>query len=204
MIKAVLFDLDGVLVDAQRWHYQALNKALALFGYEISEAEHEQVYNGLPTRTKLQMLTERVGFPRSLHNLIHSTKQNVTNHVIDEFCKADPVKVDMFKRLKAEGFKIGVCSNCIRKTLKQVLQRCQLIKLCDVYLSNEDVEKPKPDPEIFLKAAISLGVRPEACMILEDSFYGLKAARASGAVVVEVSSVPSVTYELAHSFLNHP
>ena len=74
-IKAVLFDLDGVLVDATEWHFNALNRALSLFGYTISRYEHLTTYNGLPTRKKLEMLSVEKNFPRGLHSLTNKIKQ---------------------------------------------------------------------------------------------------------------------------------
>ena len=65
-IKAVLFDMDGVLVEAKDWHYEAFNKALDVFGLPISRSEHLSLYDGLPTRKKLEMLTEKKGLPTQL------------------------------------------------------------------------------------------------------------------------------------------
>ncbi len=76
MIKAIIFDLDGVLIDATQWHFEALNKALHLFGYTITEEEHKNFYNGLPTRKKLEHLSKEKGLPLSLHAFINSMKQN--------------------------------------------------------------------------------------------------------------------------------
>src|SRR5258708_13234207 len=81
-ISAVLFDLDGVLVDATEWHYEALNRSLGLFGYSISRYEHLSAYNGLPTRKKLEMLSVEKGLPSSLHDLITRVKQVYTREEI--------------------------------------------------------------------------------------------------------------------------
>src|SRR3954462_2863706 len=78
MIKAIVFDLDGVLVDAADWHYQALNRALALFGYHIPPAEHARRFNGLPTRVKLAKLSRERGLPTTLHEAINERKQAFT------------------------------------------------------------------------------------------------------------------------------
>ena len=67
MIKAVVFDMDGVLIDAREWHYVALNRALALFGMEISRADHLTTFDGLPTRRKLEILSTTENLPRELH-----------------------------------------------------------------------------------------------------------------------------------------
>src|SRR5216684_3361292 len=74
-VGAILFDLDGVLVDATEWHYEALNRALALFGFTISRYEHLSSYNGLPTLKKLEMLTIEKGLPKQLHSMISRLKQ---------------------------------------------------------------------------------------------------------------------------------
>jgi phosphoglycolate phosphatase-like HAD superfamily hydrolase len=85
-IKAILFDLDGVLVDATDWHYEALNRALGLFGYTIARYEHLTTYNGLPTRKKLEMLSVEKGFPRGLHTLVNRIKQKYTREEILRSC----------------------------------------------------------------------------------------------------------------------
>ena len=77
-IKAVLFDMDGVLVNAKDWHYEAFNKALEVFGMPISRSEHLSLYDGLPTRAKLQMLTEKKHLPVQLHEFLNKLKQSFT------------------------------------------------------------------------------------------------------------------------------
>lgn len=87
MIKAVLFDMDGVLIDAKEWHYETLNDALALLGLNISRTEHLAVYDGLPTRKKLEMLTKTRGLPPRLHDFLNTLKQKMTYQVIVEKCQ---------------------------------------------------------------------------------------------------------------------
>lgn len=77
-IKAVIFDMDGVLIDAKDWHYEALNQALELFGYKISRYDHLVTFDGLPTKKKLEMLTIEKGLPKGLHKFINHMKQIYT------------------------------------------------------------------------------------------------------------------------------
>src|SRR5579872_1178148 len=77
-IKLVLFDMDGVLIDAKDWHYEALNRALGHFGLTIGRDEHLTLYDGLPTRRKLEMLSKSRGLPAKLHRFINDLKQNYT------------------------------------------------------------------------------------------------------------------------------
>jgi HAD superfamily hydrolase (TIGR01509 family) len=177
MIKAILFDLDGVLVDAVDWHYIALNRALSLFGYEIKPNEHHSIYNGLPTAVKLDLLTQRNEFPKSLHSFVNQMKQIYTHQVIATSCTPDVKLTSLLRHLKDQGYLLAVASNSIRSTVEMMLKKKAIFDLFDVVLSNEDVVKPKPDPEIYQKCLKMLGVTRDECMIVEDSLPGIQAAR---------------------------
>ena len=86
-IKAVLFDMDGVLIDAKDWHYEALNEALSLFGLEISRYDHLHTFDGLPTKKKLEMLGEQSYLPEKLHPFINQVKQQFTMEKIHAKCR---------------------------------------------------------------------------------------------------------------------
>lgn len=103
-IKAVIFDMDGVLIDAKEWHYEALNKALRLFGFEISRYDHLVTFDGLPTAKKLEMMTVERGLPKSLHQLINDMKQIYTMEYVYMKCKPLFVHQYALSRLKSEGF----------------------------------------------------------------------------------------------------
>jgi beta-phosphoglucomutase-like phosphatase (HAD superfamily) len=200
-IKAVLFDLDGVLVDATEWHYDALNRALALFGYTISRYEHLTTYNGLPTRKKLEMLSVEKGFPRGLHSLTHKIKQKYTREEILRNCTPVFEKEFMVHQLKRDGYKLGCCSNSIRDSLELMLRGAGLIELFDFLASNEDVKNPKPDPEMYLAAFKKLKLKPEECVILEDAGHGIEAAKRSGGRLCQVSGFNDVDYARVKNFI---
>ena len=110
-IKAVIFDMDGVLIDAKEWHYEALNRALGLFGYTITRYDHLVTYDGLPTRKKLEMLSREQNLPTELHSFINEMKQRYTMEIVHSKCKPVFSKEYAMSRLKADGYKIGVASN---------------------------------------------------------------------------------------------
>jgi beta-phosphoglucomutase-like phosphatase (HAD superfamily) len=195
MIKAVIFDMDGVLIDAKEWHYEALNQALRLFGHEISRFEHVTAYDGLPTRKKLEMLTRQRGLPASLHGFINEMKQAYTMDAIHAHCRPTFAHEYALSRLKGQGYQLGVASNSIRATVEAMMARAALDPYLEFKLSNEDVCNGKPDPEIYLKAISLLGLTPDACLVVEDNENGLKAARASGAHVMQVETVHDVNLE---------
>ena len=194
-IKAIIFDMDGVLIDAKDWHYQALNKALAHFGMQISRQDHLCTYDGLPTKRKLEILSAERGLSKKLHPFINDLKQQYTLEIVYTSCKPVFFHHYALTHLKNQGYKIVVCSNSIRKTVKIMMEKSGLAEYLDFFLSNEDVESPKPHPEIYNKAIEHLGVRPEECLVVEDNINGIKAAQASGAYVMEVVSVDDVNLE---------
>ena len=193
-IKAIIFDMDGVLIEAKEWHYEALNRALALFGMEISRYDHLVTYDGLPTKTKLKMLSMERGLPEALHGFINDMKQLYTTEVIYAKCKPTFYHQFALSRLKAQGYRLAVCSNSIRHSVLMMLDRANLLPLLEFYLSNEDVEKPKPAPDIYIEAIKRLNLSPAECLIVEDNPNGIKAARDSGANVLCVNDVRDVNY----------
>ena len=193
-ISCVLFDLDGVLVDATDWHYVALNRALALFGFDITRYEHLSNYNGLPTRRKLQMLSVEKGLPSALHDTLSRLKQVYTRDEILTKCRPVFEKEYMVSRLRQEGYRMAVCSNSIRESLQLMVQQSGLHEYFEVLISNEDVPRPKPDPEIYRAAMARLGVTPAETVIVEDSPHGVEAARRSGAHLCQVSGFSDVDY----------
>jgi HAD superfamily hydrolase (TIGR01509 family) len=188
-IKAVLFDMDGVLIDAKEWHYEALNRALDLFGMPISRFDHLTTFDGLPTRKKLEMLSIERGLPIELHEFINEMKQLYTMEIIHVQCKPSFVHEYALSKLKECGFKLAVCSNSVAQTLTTMMEKSNLAAYLDLTVSNQDVSKGKPDPEMYLKAMSQFGLKPAECLIVEDNENGVKAAKASGAHVLVVKSV---------------
>ena len=195
MIRAVIFDMDGVLIDAREWHYEALNQALKLLGYEISRYEHLSTYDGLPTRKKLQMLTVERGLPAELHAFLNALKQQYTMEYVATRCRPVFQHEYALARLQADGYRLGLASNSIRETVLEMMDRSQLRGYLDTIVSNEDVARPKPDPEIYRKARADLGVTPEETLVVEDNENGIAAATAAGANVMVVESPGDVTLD---------
>lgn len=194
-IKAVIFDMDGVLIDAREWHYESLNYALELFGHEISRYDHLVTFDGLPTKRKLEMLSIEVGFPRKLHSFVNEVKQRKTLEIV--YCKCKPKFIHQFalSKLNNENYKLALCSNSVRKSIEVMMEKSGLIQYLDFYLSNQDVLNSKPDPEMYLKAIERLNLNPKECLIIEDNENGIKAAKASGAYYMQVSGPDEVNYE---------
>ncbi len=194
-IKAIIFDMDGVLIDAKEWHYESLNKALSLFGSEISRYDHLITFDGLPTKKKLEMLSIEGGFPKKLHHFVNELKQLYTMEIVYAKCKPTFQHQYALARLKKEGYKLAVCSNSIKKTIEIMLEKAGLIQYLDFFLSNQDVKNSKPDPEIYISSINRLNLLPSECLIVEDNENGIKAALASKAHLLRVENTGDVHYQ---------
>ena len=197
MIKLIIFDLDGVLVDARELHYEALNRALATINdkYIITRDEHLSTYDGRTTTTKLEMLTEHKGLSRRLHNKVWEGKQEMTLRIIEEQFSYDTRMRTILSGLRDDGFRLCVASNSIRASVEAMLRKKGLIEYFEFFYSNQDVTNPKPSSEMYLRCMIKAGVDPVECVIIEDSPIGRLAAKNSGAFLTAVEDTESVTYE---------
>ena len=202
MLKLIIFDLDGVLVEAKNIHFAALNEALGE-QYAIEWNEHLSKYDGLKTNQKLEMLTKEKGLPAELYVKIWDEKQKLTLQKLRDLKQSSQL-IDCMERLSSEGYKLAVCSNSIRRTVLTVLSKLGIIEYFDLILSNEDVKTSKPHPEIYWKAMSMLGVLPEETMIVEDSPFGLLAASRSKASVMRVVSPKEISYINISRHLNNP
>lgn len=194
MIKYIIFDLDGVLVDAREMHYEAFNRALERFSFTITREEHLSTYDALSTRQKLRLLTEVKGLPENLHDEVWKAKQMETHQIINEMDYDERMR-SVLKQLRDEGYVVIVCSNSIRESTKLMLLRRGLLEFVDFYISNQDVRNPKPHPEMYMTAMIKAEAKPKECLVVEDSHYGRQAAMDAGAYLCPVKDVDEVTYE---------
>jgi HAD superfamily hydrolase (TIGR01509 family) len=191
-VKLVVFDLDGVLIDSKQTHYEALNRALGP-NYAIDIEEHLSTYDGLPTRAKLNMLTETRGLPTDRHAEIARAKQRATVDILKETVQPRADFVDMCRELKDRGFMLACASNAVRDTVKMSLLQLGLIEYFDFWYSNEDVEKGKPHFEMYFKCMLTANAKPSQTLIIEDSHIGRQAVLDAGAHLLAVVDTHDVT-----------
>ena len=195
-IKAVLFDMDGVLIDARDWHYQALNEALEPVGAEISYEDHLERFNGMSTNTKLRILSAENNFPVSLHKVVNEIKQDRTLRIAGQLCFPVVQHQILMSRLRLHGLSIAVVTNSIRKSAEALLDFAQLLGFLDALITNQDVVRQKPDPECYLLACKKLGIEPSEALVVEDGDYGAEAALKAGCKVIRVNAPSDVSLEL--------
>lgn len=202
-IKLIIFDLDGVLVEAKDIHYYALNEALSEIDkkYEITLEEHLNTYDGLKTNQKLQLLSKEKNLPLNSHTQIWEKKQKITQNLLKKINKSE-VLIETIKKLSNEGFKIACCSNSIRKTVLTVLSKLEIIEYFDLIISNEDVNNSKPHPEMYWTAISKMNILSEETLIVEDSPHGLLAANRSNSNILRVKSPKDVNYNNIKNKIN--
>ncbi len=203
MIKTVIFDLDGVLVEAKKLHYDCLNDALIEEDpkFIIEWNEHLSLYDGLKTNQKLDLLHFNKGLPKESFSRVWERKQKLTLLSLQNL-KPSQQLIDCMVTLSDDGYKIVCCSNSIRKTILTVLSKLDIIQYFDLILSNEDVKNSKPHPEIYWKGISMMECLPEETLIIEDSPYGLLAASRSNSNVLRVKEPKDVTYSLINNKIN--
>lgn len=194
--KLVIFDLDGVLIESRELHYEALNDALRKVGNEfvITREEHLSLYDGLNTTKKLEMLSEKKGLDRKFFNQIWQDKQTSTFNLIRQFPKNNKLR-QMFAKLSVNGIKIAIASNSIRETVKLALLSVGVMEYVDYYVSNEDVKRTKPYPEMYWQCMTALNVLPKDTVIIEDSHIGRQGALDSGAHLIPVKDSYDLTMD---------
>lgn len=203
MNKLIIFDLDGVLIDSRDMHYHALNDALRKVGEEfvIGREEHLAIYDGLNTTKKLSMLTQQKGLEVKYYDQVWNDKQTATFDIIRKMPRRQDL-IDLFSLIKSKNIKIAVASNSVRETVKLSLLSTGIMEYVDCYVSNEDVSRTKPYPEMYWQCMTKLNMLPKNTVILEDSHIGREGALNSGANLLPIKNSDDLTLDKIEEAIN--
>lgn len=193
IIKAIIFDLDGVLVDTKIIHYVALNKALKRCGidHQITLDEHINIFDGLPTVEKLKILNKKKIINKKKNSQIIKYKNIYT---IKEIYKI-PFNKEIFKIFKifSKKYKLAVATNAVRQTLDICIKNLKIKKFLSYAISNQEIKNSKPHPEIYLRCFVEMNLKPSETLIVEDSHFGRMAALESGGSLLPIKEVNSLS-----------
>lgn len=183
MLKAVIFDMDGVLIDSEPVHYQANKQLMEHMGYEISYEYYKQFIGSTCTRM-WQTIIRDYGVDKTVEWLLAESDK-----ICDDIIRENgypPVKgaVNLVKDLEQAGYILAVASSSKPERIERNVTTLDIKHCFDKLVSGENVINPKPAPDVFLKAASQIGVSPEECIVIEDSDNGVKAAKAAGMVCI--------------------
>ncbi len=195
--EAVLWDLDGVLVDSTEYHYEAFRQLVGEFGRDLAEPEFTPLF-GLPNSTILTRLLGELA-PDRLQALA-ARKEDLFRQRIAGRVRALPGAESLVRLLSASGVRQAIVSSAPQANVQLILRSLGIQEAFAAIVGEEDVSRGKPDPEGFLTAAARLEVQPGRCVVLEDAPAGLAAAKAAGMRCVGVTTTRSAE-ELARADL---
>ena len=195
MIKAVIFDMDGVIVDSEPIHVEAETQIMLKHGVKIT-AEELRGYTGTTAEFEFNDLIRKYKLNTTAETLFNE-KEDILFKLLKE--KTEPTKgvIDLIKKLKQQGFKLAVATSGHRKLAHYYLRKLGLETFFDTVVCAEDITRSKPDPEIFLKAAQRLGVEPSECVVIEDAKFGVEAAKKAGMKAVGYRNPSSGNQDLS-------
>lgn len=178
MIRAVIFDLDGVIVESETAHIEAEKQTFLKYGLTISP-EELHTYTGT---TAIVMFTELIAKYKlnTTFEEMNRQKEKILLKLLRQ--DAEPTKgvLNLMRELKHRGVKLAIASSSSRKLVNYIVDKLNISNLFESTLAAEDIEHSKPDPEVFLKAAAQLGINPAQCLVIEDAKLGVESAKAAG------------------------
>jgi beta-phosphoglucomutase len=178
--EAVIFDMDGVLVNSEPFYVKVEQTNFRQLGLKISEEEH-QTYQGTATDRMWQLIKERHGIEHPVEELVEMTNSLVTPYFNSlESMEPMPGVEKLIEKLKEKGILLALASSSYPEVIEIILQKTRLRKYFNVVVDSKMAGASKPEPDIFLLAAKKLCVQPEKCLVIEDSTNGIKAAKAAG------------------------
>lgn len=177
ILKGIIFDMDGVIIDSEPIHYEIEQNLLKKLGGKLSKKEHA-TFIGTTDYNMWSSLKERYNLEPSVEEIIDMKKELFLRN-IDKIQLIDGF-YDFMTMLYKKGYKLGLASSNNRKSVESIVEKFELDKYIEVTMSGEDVSKGKPDPEIFLTTAKKLSINPEDCIVVEDAENGVVAAKAAG------------------------
>lgn len=174
MIKAVIFDLDGLLIDSEIISYKIYQELLHEYGYSFSRDEYAKNYSGKTEVNNITTIIDRYRLPITIEDCLKIVYQ-IENKYLEYGVELKEGANELLTYLKVNHYKTAIASSSIEKRALMILKQHNLLSVFDVFVFGHEVELGKPSPDIFLKACSKLSVLPENCLVLEDSEAGIQA-----------------------------
>lgn len=179
MIKALIFDMDGVIIDSEPIHARVLTKVLKDLGRDTRPDDFVE-FIGMRDEEMWTILKKRYSLSGTVGELIAKHDEYKKKRFSQD--DLEPVEgiPELIKNAKSKNLKISLATSSPRYLAEQILKGLKLIPFFDALVTGNDVSHSKPDPEVFLKAAQALKLEPNECIVIEDSFLGIQAAKSAG------------------------
>lgn len=197
-MKGVIFDLDGVILSTDNFHYMAWKKMADEEGIEFNRLINERL-RGVSRMASLEIILEKAEkkYTQNEKDALAERKNNYYRKYLEDLKPEDlfPGALEMIKFLKGNGYKVSIGSSS--KNTKTILKKAEITGLFDAVSDGTNISKSKPDPEVFLKAAEWMGCRPSDCFVIEDAGAGIEAGNRGGMVTIGVGAAkdnPNATH----------
>ncbi|MCH7568692.1 MAG: HAD family phosphatase [Nanoarchaeota archaeon] len=188
MIKAIIFDMDGVLVDSPKYVWQSNNQLLSKYNIHVSDGKIKK-YLGRSLRDQLNLIIKDFGIKEEIDYKDFSKKSfELQMSFMRESVKPNKYINRLIESAKKSGIKLAVGTSRERFKAEKILGMLEILDKLDTIVTEEDVKKHKPYPDVFLKAAEKLKVEPESCVVFEDAVNGIQAARNANMKVVAMKT----------------
>ena len=186
---AAVFDLDGVVADTESVQLEAINIVLKPFGIAVSDYEWATKFVGIPVEEDIATIHAQNQLPVALDGLAAARRETYARLIqAPDGLQPNPGLVALLDYLEASGMTRAIASGSPRVDVINVLQRLGIVQRFQAIVTSDDVTRPKPSPDVYLRAAFELGVPPNMCVAIEDSAAGMVAARNAGMTVVGLPS----------------
>ena len=194
MVKAVIFDVDGTLLDTERIYMKAWKEAAAEMGYVMPDSLLQKT-RAVDAKIAAKIFEEEIGNGFS-YQAVRPIRVRIAEEIIErESPILKPGVLELLAFLKDKGIRLAVASSTNTKTTKEHLEASGILAPFEAVVGGDQIVKGKPNPDIFLKAAEALGAAPEECIVVEDSPAGIRAGFAAGMKTVLVPDQAAITEE---------
>ncbi len=195
MIKAVIFDFDGVIADTEHVHYEAFKKVLNLNNYDLTENEYYSSYLAYDDKTFFAEYYQHknLDLDKEFLNRLLINKSEAFNTLISNNIKIYPGVIDFIKHISSK-YRVAIGSGALKKEIIQILEIIHINSLFEIIIAADDVAECKPNPEVYNKVLTQLNnnqdsrIKADECIVIEDSFFGIKAAKSAGMKCVAVTN----------------
>jgi len=193
-VEAVIFDMDGLLLDSERLYRKAILESAAHMGFDFPDDFYATLV-GIPGKDCELLIQSRFGADFPMPSF-RATCRGRLDLLFDAGVPLKPGAAELLDYLEARGLPRAVATSTGRRTAEGHLRRAQVLHRFDAVITRDETAHGKPHPDPFLKAAAKLGVRPQHCLALEDSHNGIRSAHAAGTMTVMVPDLIDITEEL--------
>lgn len=197
-MKAVIFDMDGVIINSEPLHHKVEREIVEELGGKLSDEEVAS-FVGTTDYNMWSKIKKKFNFKLSVEELIEMKKERFMKE-IDEI-QLVPNFMDFMLSLYKKGYLMAIASSNNRKIVDTIVNKFQLYKYMKFIISGEEVKRSKPDPEIFLTAAKKMNVTPSDCIVIEDATNGVKAAKAAGMKCIGLKNTDTGKQDLSEADL---